>query len=413
MRTWTALTVACMAFATQASLSFGETEDAFASKMVTLDGGDFVMGDSLSTKLHPQALPPQRVHVDAFRVDKWPATNREFREFVRATKFKTDSEKFGWSFVLDYQATERARELSESQVKDASHWLAVPQAYWRQPDGPGSGIQDTLDHVAGHLSYNDAKAFCKWRGLRLLSESEWEFAARGGEVDTKYPWGNNEPWKETDGSWPMNVWQGTFPKENDLGDGYATTSPPQAFPPNKYGLYDVLGNVWEWTKTKYLEMHPDAIKQDQQRKGEAVQRVLRGGSFLDTADGAFNHKVDLNTRMGNTEDSASSNTGVRCAASVGPQSKESGYKYRKPSKPKGAGGIPGLDQETMQRIVEEGGIEALQELLGDKATVTTAGELKERQAKMHRQMEELRRMEELEKQQATRGGGDSAEHIEL
>lgn len=408
--------VVCLAAGTCNAASSSAKNDPFEANMVTLNGGDFVMGNSVDKTLNPQNLPPQKVHVDSFSIDKWPATNREFREFVRATKYKTDSEKFGWSFVLDYHATDRARELSESQVKDASHWLAVPQAYWRQPDGPGSGIQDKLDHTAGHLSYNDAKAYCIWRGLRLPSESEWEFAARGGLSETRYPWGDDQPWTKSEPVWPLNVWQGEFPESNLEEDGFATMNTAQAFPPNDFGLYDVLGNVWEWTKTKYYEMTPEAMKQDAQQQGEAVKRVLRGGSFLDTIDGSANHKVDLNTRMGNTEDSASTNTGVRCAKSIGERSKSSGYTYRTAAQQKKArGGMPaGLDQEAMQKIVEEGGIEALQKILGDRATVTTAGELKERQAKVKRQLDELRKMEEQDAANKQQQGAESGgEHIEL
>jgi len=357
--------------------------------MVHLQGGSFMMGNSRDTRVHPQQLPAQEILVDPFLIDVTPVTNEAFREFVRAKTFHTDSEQYGWSFVLDYQVTDRAKELTESQIKDASHWLAVPQAYWRQPDGPGSGINKRLDHPAGHISYNDAVAFCKWKGKRLPTESEWEYAARGGMPEKLYPWGDFKP--GNDGSWRMNVWQGKFPEENDLSDGYATTSPVNAFEPNRFGLYDVLGNVWEWTASKYIEMNSHVLKNKPKEEQDAVHRVLRGGSFLDSMDGAFNHKVDLNTRMGNTEDSASSNTGFRCAKSVGKRSKAAGYQYQKPPKPKGRAGF---DQEMLQKIVEEGGVEALQDFLGDKATVTTAGELKEKQEQLRKKVAEMKQDEE-------------------
>jgi len=334
--------------------------DPFEYLVVDLPGGTFTMGNSLDTRLHPQHLPGQQVQVDAFSIDKIPATVTMFQDFVAETRYKTDSEKFGWSFVVENHATEKAKAMSDQRVTDASHWIAVPGALWLKPDGPGS-FAKPLD-TAGHISRNDAAAFCKWRGMRLATETEWEFAARGGLKKTRYPWGDRRP--EGD-YWPMNIWQGKFPKENLILDGFHRTNPEMHYEPNNYGIYDTLGNVWEWTSTKYVDSAP-------KKKDEPEQFVLRGGSFLDSIDGSFNHPVDINVRMSNTAESASSNTGVRCAKGIG---SSKGYKY--PSK--STKGIGGMDQETMQKIVEEGGIEALQKILGDKATVTTPAELKKKQ----------------------------------
>uniref|UniRef100_A0A7S2RXI5 Sulfatase-modifying factor enzyme-like domain-containing protein n=1 Tax=Mucochytrium quahogii TaxID=96639 RepID=A0A7S2RXI5_9STRA len=374
-----------------------EVNDPFAGNLVKVPGGTFVMGNSLDAQLKVGELKAQNVKVDDFMIDSAAATNEEYRAFVRESKYKTDSEKFGWSFVLRYHATDKAKELSESEVKEAQHWLAVPQAYWRAPDGPGSGISTVLDHPATHISFEDALAYCKWRGLRLPTEAEWERAARGGVSEQRYPWGNEKPFEGDE--WRLNVWQGKFPDENSEKDGFGTTCPSRHFEANGYGLYNVLGNVWEWTSTKYVDpLRPPKPK-------DPEQRVLRGGSFLDSVDGSFNHFVDMNTRMPNTRDSASSNTGVRCAKSVKKKkSPGTGYRYPKPAVKKAK---PQMDQAELQRIFEEGGVEALQAHLGSGATVTTPGKLKEKQAELKRQLKEM--------EEQARGGSDENpdEHIEL
>ena len=211
-----------------------------------ISGGKFVMGGT-----NPQVdLSRQEVSVNSFYIDRTAVTNRAFREFTRATKFKTESEAFGWSFVLENDATEQGRENSQGHPEGAPQWLAVPQAYWRKPNGPGSGIKNKLDYPVVHVSYNDAKAYCKWRDMRLPTETEWEFAARGGLDQNDYPWGNKMMGQDSD-VWKMNIWQGKFPESNDAEDGFTSVCPADAFEPNGFGLYNVLGNVWEWCATKY------------------------------------------------------------------------------------------------------------------------------------------------------------------
>ncbi|XP_068824262.1 inactive C-alpha-formylglycine-generating enzyme 2 isoform X5 [Capricornis sumatraensis] len=178
-------------------------------------------------------------------------------------------------------------------------WLPMERAFWRQPAGPGSGIREKLEFPVVHVSWNDARAYCAWRGKRLPTEEEWEFAARGSLKGQVYPWGNKFQPNRT------NLWQGKFPKGDKAEDGFHGVSPVNAFPPqNDYGLYDLMGNVWEWTASQY-----QAADQD--------MRVLRGASWIDTADGSANHRARVTTRMGNTPDSASDNLGFRCASSAG------------------------------------------------------------------------------------------------
>ncbi|NXL07746.1 SUMF2 enzyme, partial [Mesembrinibis cayennensis] len=230
------------------------------------------------------------------------------REFVREKKYRTEAEVFGWSFVFEDFVSEELKKKVTQKLEAAPWWLPVEEAFWRQPSGPGSSIAERLDYPVLHVSWNDAVAFCAWRGKRLPTEEEWEFAARGGLEQRAYPWGNKfQPNRS-------NLWQGDFPRVDTAEDGYHGVSPVAAFPPqNNYGLYDLLGNTWEWTASEYLPPGPAP------RQRARNMRVLRGASWIDTADGSANHRARVTTRMGNTPDSASDNLSFRCAADVPPE----------------------------------------------------------------------------------------------
>ncbi|XP_048839863.1 inactive C-alpha-formylglycine-generating enzyme 2 [Brienomyrus brachyistius] len=265
-------------------------------KMVQIPGGKMKMGMNASDGRDGES-PVRDVSVAPFSIDLHPVTNLDFREFVREQKYKTEAETFGWSFVFQDFVSEELKSKVTKRIESAPWWLPVEKVYWRQPAGPGSGIKDRLDSPVVQVSWNDAQAFCKWRGKRLPSEEEWEFAARGGLQGRTYPWGNKFQSNRT------NLWQGKFPERDTAEDGYHGISPVRAFPPqNNYGLYDMVGNAWEWTSTRF--------------PGSQTMYVLRGASWIDTADGSANHRARVTTRMGNTPDSASDNLGFRCAASV-------------------------------------------------------------------------------------------------
>ncbi|XP_072834453.2 inactive C-alpha-formylglycine-generating enzyme 2 isoform X1 [Pogona vitticeps] len=270
--------------------------------MVQLPGGT-VRIPSSSFNGKKEDSPVSRV--EPFLIDRYPVTNRDFREFVRDQKYTTEAERFGWSFVFEDFVPEDLKKKVTQKLESAPWWLPIQKAFWRQPSGPRSGIKDRLDYPVLHASWNDAQAFCAWKKKRLPTEVEWELAARGGLENRLYPWGNKFLPNRT------NLWQGDFPRADTAEDGYHGASPVTAFPPqNNYGLYDLLGNTWEWTASAY---HPDGPASHQPAQ---EMRVLRGASWIDTVDGSANHRAQVATRMGNTPDSASDNLSFRCAASL-------------------------------------------------------------------------------------------------
>ncbi|CAL8266298.1 unnamed protein product [Merluccius merluccius] len=267
--------------------------------MVHIPGGKMTMGTNADDARDGES-PTKGVTVGPFKIDKYPVTNADFRDFVRAQKYKTEAETFGWSFVFqDFVSEEQKNKVTE-RIKSAPWWLPIERVFWRQPAGPDSGIRERLDFPVVQVSWNDALAFCRWKVKRLPTEEEWEWAARGGLQGKTYPWGNKFQSNRS------NLWQGLFPDRDTAEDGYHGISPVTAFPAqNSYGLYDMMGNAWEWTSTSFPGAQP--------------MYVLRGASWIDSVDGSANHKARITTRMGNTPDSASDNLGFRCAASMGPK----------------------------------------------------------------------------------------------
>ncbi|XP_076416204.1 inactive C-alpha-formylglycine-generating enzyme 2 isoform X1 [Peromyscus maniculatus bairdii] len=255
-------------------LQLGSTQ---APTMVQLPGGRFLMGTDAPDGRDGEG-PAREVTVKPFAIDVFPVTNKDFREFVREKKYRTEAEAFGWSFVFEDFVSPELRDQG-NQMPSVLWWLPVQKAFWRQPAGPGSGIREKLELPVVHVSWNDAGAYCAWRGKRLPTEEEWEFAARGGLKGQVYPWGNQFEPNRT------NLWQGKFPKGDEAEDGFHGLSPVNAFPPqNNYGLYDLMGNAWEWTASTYQSAGQD-------------MRVLRGASWIDTADGSANHRARVTTSL--------------------------------------------------------------------------------------------------------------------
>ena len=253
--------------------------------------------------------PLQAVYVDAFSIDAYAVTNAQYDAFVSATGHVTEAEGFGWSFVFGGLLPDEF-PLTRGVV-GAEWWRQVYGADWRHPEGPHSDISARADHPVLHVSWNDANAYCAWTGLRLPTEAEWERAARGGLDGQRYPWGDD---LVPAGEHRCNVWQGTFPNQNTAADGFVGTAPVDAFGPNGFGLYNVVGNAWEWCSDWFAVPRGGAAARVRNPYGPAAgtNRVMRGGSYLCHESYCFRYRVAA--RSSNSPDSSTGNLGFRCAA---------------------------------------------------------------------------------------------------
>ena len=248
------------------------------------DGADAVPGDGEG--------PARPVTLDAFRIGASTVRNSEFAAFVRATRYVTDAERAGRSFVFYLQVAEAERAAAPQVVAGLPWWLPVEHASWQRPEGPGSHVRDRMGHPVVHMSWHDAMAYCAWAGTRLPGEAEWERAARGGLEGRRFAWG--EELRDADGVPRCNVFRGDFP--NAPAPGW-TPGPIEAGmgEPNGFGLLNVCGNVWEW------------CSDDLDGRG----RPLRGGSFL--CHDSYCNRYRVAARSSNTADTATSNIGFRVA----------------------------------------------------------------------------------------------------
>jgi sulfatase modifying factor 1 len=286
---------------------------------VLIDEGTFWMGDSHGDGYAADGeLPVHRVRLSPYLIDTKVVTNAQFASFVKATGFVTDAERDGVSAVFHLAVDAAAADVLGRAV-GVPWWLTVRGADWRHPAGPRSTIGDLGNHPVVHVSWRDAQAYCRWAGKRLPTEAEWEYAARGGLEQARYPWGD----ELTHGSrWRCNIWQGEFPQRNTLDDGYLTTAPATAFQPNGYGLHNTVGNVWEWCHdafraTEYAERAGEAHVTDpvaaepSDADDSQVRRVMRGGSYL--CHDSYCNRYRVAARSSNTAESSSGNIGFRCA----------------------------------------------------------------------------------------------------
>lgn len=251
--------------------------------------------------------PAREVRIKPFAIDPYAVTNEWFSEFVAATQYRTEAEASGWSFVFREFVPEWLRVQA---VADAQWWIKVNGACWRQPEGPASSVADRLDHPVTHISWHDARAFARWAGGRLPTEAEWETAARGGLQHARYPWGDRDP-DDTEFQ-PCNVWQGTFPEENIAADGFVGTAPVDTFEPNGFGLFNMVGNVWEWSSDPFRmrSLKKAARKRNLQAAAEG-HFVLKGGSYLCHSSYCWRYRIAA--RTGNSPDSTAGHTGFRLA----------------------------------------------------------------------------------------------------
>jgi formylglycine-generating enzyme required for sulfatase activity len=301
--------------------------------MVWVAGGEYRMG---SDRHYPEEAPEHRVRVDGFWIDRMPVTNRRFAEFVAATGYVTVAETtpeakdypgalpdmlYAGSLVF-------SRPRSTFDIRDWSQWWSfIEGADWRHPYGPGSGIKGLDEHPVVHVAFSDVQAYANWTGKELPTEAEWEFAARGGLEGAEFAWGD----EFTPGGRHMaNTWQGEFPKVNLRSDGYERTSPVKAFPPNSYGLHDMIGNVWEWTSDWYRPQHeadpskacciprnPRGARRDDsydpcQPQIKIPRKVLKGGSHLCAPN--YCRRYRPAARHAEPIDTSTSHVGFRCVA---------------------------------------------------------------------------------------------------
>ena len=278
--------------------------------MIWIPGGSFLMG---SNDFYREERPVRRERVDGFWIDTHPVTNAEFRRFVDATGYVTLCERAPDPAI--YPDADPALLVPGSLVfqkppgpvslhDNRAWWAYLPGADWRHPEGPGGANHGRDDHPVVHVAYEDALAYAGWAGKELPTEAEWEYAARGGLDDAPYAWGDEAA---PGGRIMANIWQGRFPWENLETDGYAGTSPVGAFPANGYGLYDMIGNVWEWTASA---LPPKTSCCAPSGPGGEARRVVKGGSHLCAPNYCLRYRPAA--RQGEAIDSTTGHIGFRC-----------------------------------------------------------------------------------------------------
>lgn len=268
-------------------------------RMAELPGGVFRMGDAFGEGYPADREGPVReVTVAPFAIDTTAVSNADWAHFADATGYRTDAERYGSSYVFHLLLAPAATRHVIGQVPGAPWWLGVEGAGWNAPGGSGSSAEDRPDHPVVHISHDDARAYCDWAGLRLPTEAEWEYAARGGLDGARYPWGD----ELTPGGREMcNIWRGAFPHRSERPGGRTGTVPVTAYAPNGHGLHNTSGNVWEWCADAF-------------GPGE---RVIRGGSYLCHA--SYCNRYRVAARSHNTPDSSTGHGGFRCARDLTPR----------------------------------------------------------------------------------------------
>jgi formylglycine-generating enzyme required for sulfatase activity len=291
--------------------------------MALVEGGSLLQG---STEFYPEEQPVREVAVAELWVDIHPVTNADFRRFVKDTGHVTVAEQA--PNPADFPDADPADLVPGSLVFTPTAgrvslddwqrwWRWQPGADWRHPEGPGSTLNGRDRHPVVHVSHDDALAYAAWAGRRLPTEPEWEFAARGGLVGARYPWGDEFMPR---GKVMANTWHGDFPWRNDLPKKHGMTTPVGSYPANGYGLLDVAGNVWEWTASAWTPSHADAVEAGLEpaccapaaQRTESTRFVTKGGSHLCAPN--YCHRYRPAARQGHAIRSTTGHLGFRCVA---------------------------------------------------------------------------------------------------
>ena len=261
---------------------------------------------------HPDDLegPKQTVKIKDFKISSCTVTNQDFKEFVNQTNYITEAEQFGDSFVFMPIEDNKKQNCCNTEL---AWWKLIKGASWLHPQGPDSSINLILDHPVVHVSHKDASAYCEWQGGRLPNEIEWEFAARGNNEEDIFPWGNK---LIKNNEHQANTFQGTFPIINTKEDGYSGIAPVKTYKPNQYGLYQMIGNVWEWQShkgavplTELIELY-EHEKINEIKPGHSEEYVaVRGGSFLCHSSYCNRYRVAARNKM--KANTSASNLGFR------------------------------------------------------------------------------------------------------
>jgi formylglycine-generating enzyme required for sulfatase activity len=278
--------------------------------MIKLDSARFLMGSEDPDSVTADGEGPVRpVSLDSFYLDRYPVTNERFLEFIAATGYQTEAEQFGWSFVFKGDLLEPAHTEHPATLP---WWRKVDGADWAHPEGPDSNLLHRQHHPVVHVSWNDAQAYADWAGKRLPTEAEWEFAARGGLEQNRFPWGND---LTPNGVHLSNIWQGTFPDLNTAEDGYTGVAPVDAYPNNGFGFATITGNAWEWCADWFSpDYHLYAARLNPTGPLNGNTKAMRGGSYLCHA--SYCNRYRVAARTSNTPDSSTTNIGFRCARDI-------------------------------------------------------------------------------------------------
>jgi formylglycine-generating enzyme len=303
--------------------------------MAWIPGGTFLMG---SDHHYPEEAPAYEATVSSFWMDKYLVTNADFARFVEATGYLTVAERvpdaalYPGALPQMLVAGSVVFRQPSRRVDLRNHyhwWVYVPGANWRHPEGPASSLKGREEHPVVHVAYEDVEAYAQWGGKDIPTEAEWEFAARGGLEGAEYTWGNEFA---PGGKMMANTWQGEFPVQNLLVDGFERTSPAGFFSPNGYGLYDMAGNVWEWTSDWFQKHHAVKACCSGRAKGDAREKsydpqtpeiriprkVLKGGSYLCAANYCLRYRPAA--RIPQQVDTGTCHQGFRCIVRAKPDS---------------------------------------------------------------------------------------------